>query len=420
MIVPALCAREVTYAYTAGPPVLRDLSLAIAPGGVTVLLGANGSGKSTLFKLLSGILHPHKGRVELFGYDLSTLGRRDVARRIALVPQDELNSSYFTVRELVAFGRHPWQGAFATESPRDRECIERALSDADLTFLASRRAEELSGGERRRVQVAMALAQEPSVLLLDEPTTFLDIKHTVRLLDLVTEGSRRAGHTVVMILHDLNLAAAYADRAALLAGGSLLCEGPPHRVLTSEHIASAYGIDAAVTLGAGGRPHIVLRTGRSRAKPDGARIHVIGGGGAAANLLIDLINHGYRVTLGVVNQGDLDAAVAADWGAHAVLVPTGSPVSPEAASDCAEIVSSSAAVVVANMPFGPGNLANLRLALQARRAGLPVLVVAEDPMSERDFTAGEATVLMRELLASGAQELPREQMVAERLKEIMA
>ena len=163
----ALRARDITFGYQPGHPVLKGLSLDVPAGMILALVGANGSGKSTLLKLLAGFLRPQAGRVELAGADLAALPRRAVARRIAVVPQGELPDSHLTVRELVALGRHPWQGLLGDESPDDRAVIARSLAETHLAELAGRLVSALSGGERRRVQVATALAQEPSILLLE-------------------------------------------------------------------------------------------------------------------------------------------------------------------------------------------------------------------------------------------------------------
>lgn len=414
-----LSARDVIFAYDPGRPVLTGLSLAVPSGAICVILGANGSGKSTLLKILAGTLRPQAGQVQFDGISISSLNRRAVARRIAVVPQGDLASSFFTVRELVAFGRYPWQGRFTAESRLDSAAVDEALAALHLTALANRRSEALSGGERQRVRVAMALAQQPEVLLLDEPLTYLDLRHQLELLELIADDCRRLGRTVVLVLHDLNLAASHADQLALLADGKVLRAGPPLAVLTAENIAAAYGVEAVVTHGTNGRPHVVLRTRRHHPHLEGPRIHLVGGGGAAANLLTDLAGAGFRISLGVVNQGDLDAAVADDWGLETILVPPASPVSDEAAHACRRAMRDSSAVVVANVPFGPGNLENLRLALEACRYGTPVLLVAEDPIETRDFTGGTAARLAGEILAAGAEEVRREQMVAEWLQGLL-
>ncbi|MGE5599444.1 MAG: ABC transporter ATP-binding protein [Bacteroidota bacterium] len=419
MTVPALRALELTFAYSRERPVLDRLNFAVPAGCVTGLLGANGSGKSTLLRLFAGTLHPCAGRIELCGADLRRLSRRAIARRLAVVPQGDPGISSFTVRELVAMGRYPWQTWYAPSSSVDDAAVDEALSSVGLTALASRRAEYLSGGERQLVQVAMALAQRPEILLLDEPTTYLDIRHQIELLDLVSAECRRRGRTVVMILHDLNLAALYADRLALLHAGRVLAGGAPAEVLTPSNLARAFGIEADVVHGAYGRPHVILRPGRLNARRDGPRVHVIGGGGTAANLLGVLSGLGYRISLGVANQGDLDAILAREHGVETVLVPPGRPVDEEASARCRALVEKASALIVANAPFGPGNLPNLRLALEARRCGLPVILVAEDPIAMRDFTGGEATAIYRQLCAAGAEEMPHEQVVPARLREVL-
>lgn len=417
-MTPVLRAEGVGYAYARGKPVLHDVSLAATPGSFAAILGANGSGKTTLLRILAGTLRPATGRVELLGRDLASLSRRAIARRLAVLPQGELPATAFTVRELVAMGRYPWQGRWRAGSREDEKAIEGAMNALRLEALAGRRVAELSGGERRRVQLAMALVQHPAVLLLDEPTTYLDIRHQIGILDCIAAENSRSGRATVAILHDLNLAAAYADRLYLLAGGRLLAEGSPAAVLTPANIEAAYGVQAVVTPVANGRPHVIVRARQALPIPRGPRLHVIGGGGSAGNLLADLAGRGYRISLGAVNQGDLDAAIAAELGLEAVLLPPASPVDDGAAERCRRLIAEAAAVVVANVPIGPGNLAHLELALEARRAGQPVLLVAEDHIRARDFTGGAAEKIVREIVDRGGIVVAHEQMVAESLREI--
>ena len=410
--------REINFSYTPGSPVLRNLSLKVNRGEVLAVLGANGSGKSTLLNLMAGTARPQSGRVLIGQTDLERLSRRSLAKRIAVVPQSELGESLFTVREIVMLGRYPWQGYLARESEEDKAAVDTAMSATGLSALADRRVNSLSGGERQRVQVALALAQKTPVLLLDEPTTYLDIKRQIELLDLIAAGDR-GGRTVIMIMHDLNLAAAYADRLALLADGGILALGTPGEVLTARNLAEAFGITVDVMHGANGRPNVVLHAMKRCVAADGPLIHLVGGGGTAANLIPELASGGYRVSLGVINQGDLDAAVADEWGVETVLDPPASPVSAAAAERCLGMMLAAEAVVVANVPFGRGNLDNLRLVLRVCGLGHKVLVINEDAIGVRDFAGGEAAAIMGSLLAAGACEIKHWQMAAEVLPDML-
>ncbi|MEU1185345.1 ABC transporter ATP-binding protein [Streptomyces sp. NPDC005820] len=236
-----------------GTLILDGVSLAPRPGTVTGLLGPNGSGKSTLLRLLAGVLAPASGSVTLDGRPLERVGRRAVARRVAVVEQQADTQVALTVLDVVRLGRVPHRRAWAPASAADEEAVRSALARTGLADKAARPWRTLSGGERQRVQIARALAQQPRELLLDEPTNHLDIQHQLALLDLITE----LRLTSVVALHDLNLAAMYCDRVLVLRQGRVVAGGPPDEVLTEERIADVYGVRAAVTRGSpGDRPHI--------------------------------------------------------------------------------------------------------------------------------------------------------------------
>ena len=248
LAAPALLAVEdVTFSYDGGRdvpvrPVLAEVRLRLAAGEFVALLGANGSGKTTLLRLLAGTLSPSRGRVELAGTPVSRLSRSEAARSIALLPQSLELPSGFRVRELVEMGRAPHASRLFGASDRDRQAVARALREAAATELAERHPAELSGGERQRVLVAMALAQEPRVLLLDEPTLHLDLAHQVALLEAVVNIQRSRGVTVVAVFHDLNLAATFAPRVAVLDAGRIVADGAPGEVLTTEFVARVFGV----------------------------------------------------------------------------------------------------------------------------------------------------------------------------------
>jgi iron complex transport system ATP-binding protein len=235
-----LHADAVTAGYGARA-VLHACTLAIARGEVVAIVGPNGAGKSTLLRVLAGLLRPSSGSVRLDGVDIATLARRELARRIAVVPQIFDTLFPFTVREVVALGRTARLGTFGGASRADLAAIDRAIADLDLADLASRRIDRLSGGERQRAVLAMALAQEADVLLLDEPTVHLDPGHQVVMLRLVRELACTRGLAVAAVLHDLNLAAAMATRLAVLADGRIVCDAAPETVISAELIHDVFG-----------------------------------------------------------------------------------------------------------------------------------------------------------------------------------
>jgi iron complex transport system ATP-binding protein len=226
--------------------VVDDLDLVVPPGRMTAIVGANACGKSTLLRSMSRLLKPVSGRVVLDGAEVHRLPARQLARTLGLLPQSPVAPEGITVADLVGRGRHPHQGILSRWTTADDVAVAAALDATDTTALADRAVDELSGGQRQRVWIAMALAQQTDLLLLDEPTTFLDVSHQVEVLDLLTDLNRTRGTTVVMVLHDLNLAARYADHLVAVAGGRVHASGTPHEVLTEDCVRAVFGLDSRV------------------------------------------------------------------------------------------------------------------------------------------------------------------------------
>jgi len=240
-------AERLSFAYDRGP-VLADVSLTVAAGELVGVIGPNGGGKTTLVRLLSGVLAPDAGVVRLDGRPLAAYRRRDLARRLAVVPQDPTLEFPFTALEVVLMGRAPHLAALGFPRAGDVEIARVAMARLGVAEVEDRPLDHLSGGERQRVLLARALAQEPAVLLLDEPTTHLDLRHQVGIYDVVHELARARGVAVVSVLHDLNLAALYCDRLLLLAGGRVVRQGPPAEVLDAGTLSVAYATDVQVTV----------------------------------------------------------------------------------------------------------------------------------------------------------------------------
>jgi iron complex transport system ATP-binding protein len=237
---PLVVVEGVSFAY--GPhPALAEVSMVARAGELVALLGPNGAGKSTLLRLAAGLLAPASGSVRVAGLPAHAAPRRALARVCALVPQEPRAPWPFTVREAVMMGRAPRQGLLGLAGPFDHGAVAGALRACDLEHLADRRLDALSGGERRRVFFARALAQEPRVLLLDEPTAFLDLAHQVAAMEMARVAAR-AGICVVAVLHDLNLAAAAADRLVVMSRGRVVADGPPGEVLTAERVQEVWGV----------------------------------------------------------------------------------------------------------------------------------------------------------------------------------
>lgn len=225
--------------------VLRDLNLDVLAGEMTVIIGPNACGKSTLLRSLSRLLAPSSGVVLLDGEDIRRLPTKEVARRIGLLPQSSIAPEGITVGDLVSRGRYPHQRVLAGWSPADTEAVTRAMTATNVVELADRQVDELSGGQRQRVWIAMVLAQETSTILLDEPTTFLDIGHQLEVLDLVSS-LRAEGRTVVAVLHDINQAARYATHLVAMKDGQVIEQGDPSTVLTEELVRRVFGVSSRV------------------------------------------------------------------------------------------------------------------------------------------------------------------------------
>jgi len=258
--------RQLCFSYLNGL-VLDGIDLSVVAGEMVALLGPNGSGKTTLIKLVSGVLKPGQGKVRLDGASLSRLSRRSIARTIAVVPQQFHIAFAFTVAEVVMLGRIPFLKAFAEEREIDKQTVADALELVGISELRGRRFDELSGGERQKVILAMALAQQPELMLLDEPTTHLDIAHQVEILELVRSLNRERGLTVIAAMHDLNLASLYFDRLVLLKEGRVCADGAPQQVLTEARIREVFsavvGVEPHPITGV---PHIVVMPRRNDVK----------------------------------------------------------------------------------------------------------------------------------------------------------
>jgi iron complex transport system ATP-binding protein len=395
---PALVVDRVTAGY--GPePAVRDVSLTARAGEVVGLVGPNGSGKTTLIRVASRALRPRSGRVLVGGVDPYRVPARQAARLAAVVPQEVSPVFAFSVLEMVLLGRAPYLGRWGTGGAGDWARAREAMEAANVQHLADRFFHELSGGERQRVILAQALAQDAPVLLLDEPTTHLDLRHVLDLLAIVRSLAVSEGRGVLAIFHDLNLASAVSDRMYVLLGGRIAAEGSPDEVLTGDLLRSVYGVEAEVhPHPVTGRPTVTLGALAAPRAPAGrARAHVIGGAGRGAPVMRALASSGYEVSAGVLHGSDSDALLAERLNLIRVTVPPFSEIDQDSALECARMIAGADLLVVCDAPYGPGNVANLRIALDAARSGTRVVLLEQVPVEERDFTGGEATGLWSEL-----------------------
>lgn len=264
---PRLVAEHVDLAYTKGRLVAEDLSIDVAQGKITALLGPNACGKSTLLRALARLLAPVSGAVYLDGASIASMPTKRVAASLGLLPQSPSAPEGITVEDLVGRGRFPHQRLFQQWSKDDAAAVDEALELTGTAELRHRAVDELSGGQRQRAWIAMALAQQTDLLLLDEPTTYLDLAHRMEILDLLADLNEQRGRTIVMVLHELNEACRYAHRVVTMKDGSIVSEGAPHDIVTAELVERVFGLECRVVPDPVTGTPLVLPRARRKSRP---------------------------------------------------------------------------------------------------------------------------------------------------------
>jgi len=387
-------------------PIFSGLSLSLEGGEILGLIGPNSSGKTTLLKLMDGLLRPQRGAISLEEKSLNRIPRPQVARTIAVVPQAMEVPFSFTVGEIVLMGRAPYLSRFGWEKQKDLEVAREAMALTGVAGLEDRTFWELSQGEKQRVLIARALAQEPRVMLLDEPTSHLDINHQVEINELIRRLNLQKGLTVLHISHDLNLAAEYCHRIVLLHQGSVFSAGIPSEVITEENIRRVYETKVLVEKNPlSGAPRITL-LGKGKIEKTGPQrtVHIICGEGSGVDSARRLLLRGYRVSLGVLNTGDTDQKIGKTLGLPMALEGPFSSISERGMEENRRLIETSDLVLLERFHIGPGNLRNLKAALEALEKGKKVIVLENN--LEYDFTGGEARAYYRSLQEKGAAFIP--------------
>lgn len=390
-----------------GSFVLRDVSLRLDPGELLAIAGPNGSGKTTLIRTVLGLLRREAGEVQLSGAPIEDLSLDARARRLAWMPQEELPGDNVSLLDYVMYGRYPHLPPFAAEGEEERRIARGALEEVGLGDRAQDRAWEVSGGERQRLRLARVLAQRTPVLLLDEPTAHLDVAHQLEVLDRVRRLCHAEGRSAIAALHDLNLAARFADRIAVLHRGRLVAEGSARTVLSPALLQEVWGVVADLREDIrSGVPYLIPRLPpeepRSAAGSPTLRVHVVAGGGSAATILRRLWERGYRITCGVVALFDTDHTAAQEFGIPVATEVPFSPLSEESRATHHRLLAEADRIVVAPFPIGPGNVANLQDLLPfAGRT--PIFLMGGPNWADRDFTGGLAAKLRDQLIAAGAE-----------------
>ena len=384
--------------------VLKDASVQINSGDFVGIVGPNGSGKSTLVRTISRVLQPLYGKVLLKGEDIYHIPASEVAKKMAVVSQEQGLDFPFTVKDVVMMGRLPHIKRFARESVKDLEAVAWAMELTDTVLLADRQVNELSGGEKQRVLLARALAQEPKILLLDEPTSYLDLNYQIEIMELLVRLRRDYDLTIVMVLHDLNLASRYCDYLLVVKQGAIYAIGAPRQVITTNIIKEVYGCEVRVECpDSRERPYIVFNDEQICAVREGNErwVHVVGGGGSGLLLFRNLLNLGWKVSTGVVNVGDSDWQEACRLGISIIEAPPFCSVGAHEVMRNKEMMEKAEFIIMAGIPFGPGNLRNLECVLEQAEKGNQVIVVDNIDIGERDYTGGKAAELYGSLLKSG-------------------
>jgi cobalamin transport system ATP-binding protein len=415
-LLPALAFESVSFGY-GRRQVVGDVTFRLAAGEMVGLLGPNGAGKSTLLRLGAGLLRPQLGAVCLQGENLLRLSRRAVAQRLAVAPQEFAVQFAYTVRQIVELGRLPHHDLLSIPRREDAQAIEAALVAAGVEHLADRVFNDLSGGERQRVLIALTLAQEAPILLLDEPTAHLDIRFQIDVLDLLLRLNAERKLTVLAALHDLNLAARYFPRLILFRE-TIVADGPPAQVLDADLLSQVYETPVRVGILRGEQHLSVLPPGQDdplvwqpeRPSAVAAMVHVIAGGGSGELLMRALADAGITFSAGPLNAGDSDHTLAQRLAASCIVEPPYAPVSAEGLAAARMRMLEARTIILCPTPLGPGNIGLIEEALAARRAGRAVMLLeptataGDDTMlssvDERDFS-GRGAELYRQLLATG-------------------
>ncbi len=372
--------KEVSFAYD-GREAISQLSLSITEGDFIGIVGPNGSGKSTLIKIASGILKPQAGQVFLENVNLNYFSRLEIANKIAVVPQIFNLEFNFTVEEVVKMGCYSKRKKKSQIFTQDAN-VERVLKEMDLIEMRNRFFTELSGGEKQRAILAQALAQEPKILLLDEPASNLDVSFQLKLFDFLKKLNKE-GMTIICVVHDLNLALSYFEKTLLLHKGRVVAEGPTEEVLQPTLIEKTYGIKAALHKHFG--KSFLTFFSPPAAVPQRGRVHLICGGGTGSFLMRELTEAGFLVTAGVVNALDTDEFTGRELGVTMAVEAPFSSISDSAFLKNKGLIKQADVVILTDVPISKGNFRNLEACKWATEIGKEVWIINRE-VEKRDFS----------------------------------
>ncbi|MFO7815457.1 MAG: ABC transporter ATP-binding protein [Halanaerobiales bacterium] len=363
------------------------------------IIGPNGSGKSTLLKNISKLLNPDSGYIYLDKGLLNDYSYKELARKMAVVPQDTEVNFNFTVYDLVMMGRNPYQDRWGRITEKDKKKVEEALELTDTKKFKNKSIQKLSGGERQRVIIARAIVQEPELLLLDEPTASLDINYQRNIFDLISDLNQELEMSVLAVSHDLNLISQYCERLILLSKGNIHTMGKVEEVITKENISEVYNTDVDIKYNPmTERPYVIIiprKMNSQKRRDNDFMVHLICGGGTGKDIMNILNDLNIKVSCGVLNRGDSDWEEAKRLNYEVVEIPPFAPIDEDSVEKNKAKIKKSNLIIVSNTPFGWGNLDNIKVL--AEFVNKDILFMTKQDVETRDFTEGKTLELFKKI-----------------------
>lgn len=419
---PSISVSNLSFSYNENLT-LKNLSFEIEKNSFVSILGPNGAGKSTLVNLISKVMPIGAGEIVIEGKNIRDLNHIEIAKKVAVVPQYTSLGFNFSVYEIILMGRYPYLSRFKGEKQEDYRIVNEVMELTHTDIFKDRKYNELSGGERQRVIIAQTLVQDSPIIILDEPTSHLDINFQIEFMELFYSLYKKKGKTIIGIFHDINLAIQYSEKIMLLKEGNIYCYGDVKDVINRTNIMSVFKSDVYIgknpfTGKLYVSPNFNLRFYSKETKSKEIRIHVIGGGGAASPILNMLHNSGYITSTGVVNNLDTDLYTAEQLGITFVNEAPFSPISREAQARNLELIKASDLVILPCLEFGNGNFLNLAAVNEAINIGKKVIIIESANIDLRDHVDGKAVKLYSEIIAKSVLVLKSNEEILNTLKNI--
>lgn len=419
---PSISVSNLSFSYNENLT-LKNLSFEIEKNSFVSILGPNGAGKSTLVNLISKVMPIEAGEIVIEGKNIRDLNHIEIAKKVAVVPQYTSLGFNFSVYEIILMGRYPYLSRFKGEKQEDYRIVNEVMELTHTDIFKDRKYNELSGGERQRVIIAQTLVQDSPIIILDEPTSHLDINFQIEFMELFYSLYKKKGKTIIGIFHDINLAIQYSEKIMLLKEGNIYCYGNVKDVINRTNIMSVFKSDVYIgknpfTGKLYVSPNFNLRFYSKETKSKEIKIHVIGGGGAASPILNMLHNSGYITSTGVVNNLDTDLYTAEQLGITFVNEAPFSPISREAQARNLELIKASDLVILPCIEFGNGNFLNLAAVDEAINIGKKVIIIESANIDLRDHVDGKAVKLYSEIIAKSVLVLKSNEEILNTLKNI--